>query len=53
LGILKNRVLGRIFGTEDEVSGGWRELNIELYNLHSSQNIIRMRLVGHVAYMGT
>jgi hypothetical protein len=34
---------GRIFGTKrEEVAGSWRRLdNEELYNLHTSPNIIR------------
>jgi hypothetical protein len=42
--ILRNRVLGRIFGLKsDEVIGGWRKLrNEELHNLYSSPSIIRM-----------
>jgi hypothetical protein len=36
-------VLKRIFGPKrDEVTGGWRKLHNELYNLYSSSNIIRM-----------
>jgi hypothetical protein len=40
------------------VAGGWRSLHNEIHNLHASPNIIRviksrrMRLVGHVAWMG-
>jgi hypothetical protein len=49
-------VLRKIFGpNRDGVMGGWRKLhNEELYNLYSSQSIIRiimlrrMRWVGHV-----
>jgi hypothetical protein len=44
LSVFENRVLGRIFGPkQDEVTGGWRELNDEeLHNLYSSSDIIRM-----------
>jgi hypothetical protein len=53
----ENRVLRRIFGPKrDDVMGGWRKLhNVELHNLYSSPNIIRMiksrrmRWSGHVA----
>jgi hypothetical protein len=53
-------VLRRILGSrKDEVTGNWRMLhNEKIYDLYSSQNIIRMiksrrvRLVGHVACMG-
>jgi hypothetical protein len=38
--VFENRVLRRIFGPMDEVSGDWRELhNKELHNLYSSLNI--------------
>jgi hypothetical protein len=39
-----NRVLGRIVGTKrDDVTGGCRKSqNVELHNLYSSANIIRM-----------
>jgi hypothetical protein len=59
LRIVKNRVLRRIFGPKDEVTGEWRRLhNKELYTLYSSVNIIcviksiRLRWEGHVARMG-
>jgi hypothetical protein len=60
LRVFQNRVLRGIFGpTRDEVTGEWRKLHSgELYNLHSSPNIIRqiesrsLRWVGHVARMG-
>jgi hypothetical protein len=60
LRVFKNRVLRRIFGWKrDEVTGGWRKLhNVELRNLYSSPNIIRMikskrlRWAGNVARMG-
>jgi hypothetical protein len=53
-------VLRRIFGRKrDEIIGGWRGLhNVELHNLRSSPNAIRMiksrrvRWAGHVAHMG-
>jgi hypothetical protein len=48
-----------MFGsTKDEVTGEWRKLhNVELHNLYSSSNIVRliqsrMRWAGHVARMG-
>jgi hypothetical protein len=58
--VFENRVLRRIFGPKrDEVTGDWRKLqNVELYNLYSSPNLIkmiksrRMRWAGHVARMG-
>jgi hypothetical protein len=60
LGVLKNRVLRRIFEPKrDEVIGEWRKLhNEELHILFSFPHIIRqiksrrMRWVGHVAHMG-
>jgi hypothetical protein len=52
LGVFGNRVLRRIFGpTRDEVTGGWRKQhNVELHNLYSSPNIIRM--ITHKNEMG-
>jgi hypothetical protein len=57
--VFENRVLMRIFGSKDDIIGGWRKLhNEELHNLHSSPNIIRMneswrmRCAEHVARMG-
>jgi hypothetical protein len=58
--VFENRALRNIFGPKrEEVSGDWRRLNNEeLYNLFTSQNIIRvmnsrrMRWAGYVAYMG-
>jgi hypothetical protein len=55
--LFENRVLRGIFGPKrNEVIGGWRRLhNVELHNLYSPANIIRiiksrrMRLAGHVA----
>jgi hypothetical protein len=58
--VFESRVLRRIFGAErEEVVGGWRRLHYEeLYNLYTSPSIVvvtksrKMRLVGHVAWMG-
>jgi hypothetical protein len=58
--VFENRVLRRIFGPKmDEVMGEWWKLQSgELHILYSSPDIIRqiksrrMRLAGHVAYMG-
>jgi hypothetical protein len=57
--VFENRVLRRIFGPKrNEVIGGWRKLhNMELHNIYSSPNIIkmmksRMKWFGHVARMG-
>ena len=60
LRVFENRVLRRIFWPKrDEVTGEWRELQIEeLSDLYCSPNIIRViklrrvRWVGHVARMG-
>jgi hypothetical protein len=60
LRVFENRALRKIFGPKrDEVTGEWRRLrNLELYDLYSSPNIIRviksriMQLSGYVAYMG-
>jgi hypothetical protein len=42
--MFENRVVKRIFGSKrDEVITGWRKLyNVEIHNLHSSLNIIRI-----------
>jgi hypothetical protein len=57
--VFENRVLKRIFGPRrNEVTGDWRKLHNELYNVYSSPNIIRMiksrrmRWAGHIAQMG-
>jgi hypothetical protein len=44
LRVFENWVLRRIFGPKrDAVTGEWRKLhNVELHNLYSSPNIIRM-----------
>jgi hypothetical protein len=60
LRVFENWVLRRIFGSKkDEVTKEWTKLrNKSLNDLYSSLNIIqviksrRMRLAGHVAYMG-
>jgi hypothetical protein len=60
LRVFENRVLRRIFGTmREEVTGELRNLHNEEFNdLYCSPNIFRvikwrrMRLAGHVAYMG-
>jgi hypothetical protein len=60
LRVFENRVLRGIFGPQgDEVTGEWRRLhNVELYDLYSSPNIIRvfksrrMRWAEHVALIG-
>jgi hypothetical protein len=58
--MFENRLPRAIFGHErDEVTGEWRRLhNVELHDLYSSPNIIRviisrrMRWAGHVSRMG-
>jgi hypothetical protein len=58
--VFENQVLGRILGLkQDEVMGGWRNLQIEeRHSLYSSSAIIRvikskrMRWVDNVARMG-
>ena len=58
--VFENRALRKIFGPKrDEVTGEWRRLhNVELYDLHSLPNIIRMiksrilHLSGYVACVG-
>jgi hypothetical protein len=59
LRVIENRVLRRIFGTRDEVTGEWRKLhNEELNGLYSLPKIVRviksrrLRWAGHVARMG-
>jgi hypothetical protein len=57
--VLQNRVLRRIFRPKrDEVTGGWRKLHNEIYEMYSSPSIIRiikskrMRWTEHVPQMG-
>jgi hypothetical protein len=57
--VFENRVLRRVFGTKrDEVTGEWRKLHVEVGDLYSLPNIVRvvksrrMRWAGHVARMG-
>ncbi|KAJ4447033.1 hypothetical protein ANN_09021 [Periplaneta americana] len=59
LRVFENKVLRKIFGKRDEVTGEWRKLhNTELHALYSSPDIIRniksrhLRWAGHVARMG-
>jgi hypothetical protein len=60
LKVSENRMLRRIFGPKREkMVGGWkRQHNEEVYNLHTSSNIIkviepqRMGWASHVACMG-
>jgi hypothetical protein len=59
LSMVENAVLRRVFvPKKDEVTGDWKRLhNEELYDLHTSPNIIRVivtevRCIGHVARMG-
>jgi hypothetical protein len=57
LWLFESRVLRRIFGPKrNEMTGDWRKLlNVELYKLYSSPNIIRMmksrtmRWAGHIS----
>jgi hypothetical protein len=57
LGMVKNRVLRRLFGKWDEVMGRWRKLHDkELRDFYSLPSVMiksrRMRWAGHVARMG-
>ena len=59
LRVFEIKVLRRIFGPRDEVTGDWRRLHNEEINvLYCSPNIVRviksrgMRWAGHVARMG-
>jgi hypothetical protein len=59
LNVLEKRVPRKTFGHKrDEVTGEWRSLRYEDYDLHCSPYIIRvtesrrMRWAGHVASMG-
>jgi hypothetical protein len=57
LRVFENKVLWRVFGPKDKVTGEWGRLhNKELYHIYSSSNIIqviksRIRWAGHVACM--
>jgi hypothetical protein len=56
--VFQKRILRRVFGAKNEVTGGWRKFQNEIHNLYSSPNVIRvmksmrLRWVGHVARMG-
>ena len=42
LRVFENKVLRKIFGVKDEITGEWRKLhNAKLHSLYSSPNIIR------------
>jgi hypothetical protein len=56
--LLTGRLVRRIFRPKSEEDGSWRKLhNVELHNLYSSPNVIRviksrrMRWMGHVTRM--
>jgi hypothetical protein len=43
LKVLENRALRRTFGPRsDEVTGGWRKLHNELYNMYALPSLLRM-----------
>jgi len=51
--------LSKSYDLREKVAGGWRRLhNVELHNLYTWQNVVRvikwrgMWWVGHTAYMG-
>jgi hypothetical protein len=57
--VFENRVLMKIIGPKDDVTGEWRKLrNEELRDLYTSPSIIRiiksrrMKWMGHVAQKG-
>jgi hypothetical protein len=59
LRVFKNRVLRRILGHKrDMVTGEWRKLHKELYDLYLSPDIVwviklrRIKWLGHVSHMG-